>query len=663
MKHQLILLLLACTVSVHAKVKLQPMFSDNMVLQQQTDAPIWGEAAPGKTVTVKTSWNHKTYSAKANTNGRWDVKVQTPKAGGPYQIIVSDGQPVTLKNVMIGEVWLCTGQSNMEMPVDGWGKNKNYQQEIVEAQNYPNIRLLNIKRATSSSPLSHVEAVNDGWEICSSQSIHEFSAAGYFFGRNLQKYRNVPIGLIETCWGGTVAEAWTSKEALSMMPDFHDALEAVSKMPTDQAGRQTAYDRELDKWWTQLNKADQGYTQSKPVWAAASMSDEQWLEAQVPGFFEQNGYPGFDGVVWYRKVIDIPAIWQGKKLTLSLGAIDDNDVTYFNGVEVGRTQGWNLPRKYTVPAKLVKKGKAVIAVRIIDTGGDGGMHGEAHDMKLSGPRNEEISLAGIWKSHASVGIKDIAPMPVNTTNDPNVVTFLYNAMLNPLIPYAVKGAIWYQGEANADRAYQYRELLPLMITDWRNKWGYDFPFYIVQLANFMQVKDQPSESAWAELREAQAMTLRMANTGLACAIDIGEANDIHPKNKQEVGRRLALAALANTYGMKMSYSGPVYRSHVVEGNKVRIYFNHVENGLKSKEGDKLQGFAVAGLDHKFHWADATIDGNSVVVHCPEVAFPVAVRYAWADNPVCNLYNSADLPAVPFRTDDWPGVTSHIGKIR
>jgi sialate O-acetylesterase len=354
-------------------------------------------------------------------------------------------------------------------------------------------------------------------------------------------------------------------------------------------------------------------------------------------------------------VIDIPAAWKNKKLTLYLGEIDDNDITYFNGVEVGRTNGWDMKRTYTIPSNLVKEGKAVITVRVLDNTGGGGMYGVDPVIRLAGNSTGEIPLSGDWAYEIGYNATEVTPAP-KSWNDPNRPTVLFNAMLRPLIPFAIKGAIWYQGEANDTRAYQYRELLPLMIRDWRKQWDSDFPFYFVQLASFRDRQGQPVESAWAELREAQLQTLHLEKTGMAVTIDIGDAKDIHPKNKQDVGKRLALLARAQLYGQTVACSGPVYDSYEMEGNTIRIYFRNADGGLLTKDQMKLKGFEIAGPDHQFKWATAVIQGNEVVVSCEGIEFPVAVRYGWSDHPDCNLYNQSGLPASPFRTDDWPGVT-------
>ena len=484
----------------------------------------------------------------------------------------------------------------------------------------------------------------------------DFSAAGYFFGRDLHRYQNVPIGLIDTSWGGTCIETWTSKEALATMPGMQKKLDVLKELPISSEDREKKFHSDVEDWKKEIEKIDKGFVDGRAAWTVTDFEDSAWKTMEVPGLMQEQGLKGFNGIVWFRKTIEIPAKWEGKELTLNVGVIDDNDFTYFNGVQVGHTEGWMTPRSYKIPKELVKSGKAVIAVRVMDTGGAGGINGSPESISLHCSQSDVIPLAGDWKYQVSLNIKDIPQMPVNTANEPNIPGFLFNAMLNPLIPYSIKGAIWYQGEANTGQAYQYRELMPLMIKDWRDHWGYDFPFYMVQLASFTVQQTAPVDATWAELREAQTRTLHLENTGMAVTIDIGDAFDIHPKNKQEVGRRLALAARAQTYGEKISYSGPMYDTYQIEGNKIRIYFKHTDGGLKTLNNEVIKGFTIAGIDHKFYWANAVIEGNTIVVSSPEVTFPIAVRYAWADNPICNLYNGANLPASPFRTDDWPGIT-------
>lgn len=392
------------------------------------------------------------------------------------------------------------------------------------------------------------------------------------------------------------------------------------------------------------------------IWAKVNLDETDWKTMNIPDFWENQSLSGFDGIVWFRKTIVIPSEWQNKKLTLSLDMIDDNDVTYFNGVEIGRTEGYNVSRTYTIPSSLVVSGKAVITVRVHDLNGGGGIYGNAALLKLSLSSDNFKSLAGPWFYKTSFSMKDVPAAP-KSWNEPNRPSVLYNAMINPIIPFTIKGVIWYQGESNADRAYQYQELFPLMIKDWRKQWNINLPFYFVQLANYTKVINEPAPSDWAELREAQLKTLNLENTGMAVTIDIGDDKDIHPKNKQEVGRRLSLIARANTYGEAISFSGPIYNEYRIEGNTIRIKFKYVEGGLKIKNSETLKGFEISGLNHKFYWATAEIIGNDVIVSCPSVLNPIAVRYAWSENPVCNLFNSEGLPASPFRTDDWKEVTS------
>jgi sialate O-acetylesterase len=643
------LLFSACPL--FSKIVLPGIFSDNMVLQQQTDAPIWGKATPGKNVKLITSWDNQMYSAQADALGKWSIQIKTPLAGGPYFISISDGKELVLNNILIGEVWICSGQSNMEMPLAGWGQVLNYQEEITSAD-YPAIRLLHLRKVTAMQPQEDVKLEQNGWQVCSPSTVAEFSSVGYFFGRELNRKLNIPIGLINTSWGGTIAEAWTKSESLEYIPAFREAIQIIREQSKNE--NENLYENKLKEWEQQLILSDKGLEKDVPVWAGLALNEADWKTMQLPNLWEKDQLTDYDGIVWFRKTVDIPDNWEGKDLILNLGTIDDNDITYFNGKEIGSTVGYNMERIYTIPGKAVKKGKAIIGVRIMDTGGEGGIYGDPVKLSLKLKSNGQappLSLSGDWKYKPSVHTKDLPPRP-KSPNDPNQVSVLYNAMIHPLVPYAIQGAIWYQGESNADRADQYRELFPLMIRDWRKAWKKDFPFYFVQLANFMERNADPQESEWARLREAQLQTLNLENTGMAVSIDIGDDKDIHPKNKQEVGRRLALAAEAQTYKQKIVFSGPIYQGYKIEGDKIRIQFQYAESGLKTNDGSALTGFAIAGPDHQFHWASALIEGNDVIVSSPEVKFPVAVRYAWANNPACNLYNKADLPASPFRTDDW-----------
>ncbi|WP_018626368.1 sialate O-acetylesterase [Niabella aurantiaca] len=633
-----------------AEVKLPVLISNNMVLQQKATPALWGTAGAGKTVLVQTSWNKRTYRAKADASGNWKVNVNTPSFGGPYTIRISEDNTVTLENVLIGDVWLCSGQSNMEMPLAGWGKIQHYEQEIANAS-YPNIRLLQAIHVTANQPLNELRVRNNGWDVCAPETVAEFSSVAYFFAREIYEKTKIPIGLIHSSWGGTIAEAWTSYETLQHMADFATAAREIKNTP---ATDQQTFERLLGEWSQKKQEADKGMVNGKALWAAADLNTADWKTMAVPGLVEDNGLPGFDGMIWFKQKITLPANWQAEDLTLSLGPVDDEDIAWFNGEQIGATSGWNQERVYTIPARLVKKDANDLTIRVMDNGNGGGIYGTPAQLFIRNSAGQKAALSGNWKYRISYALKDLPPAPANP-NNPNRPTVLYNAMIHPVIQYTIKGAIWYQGESNAGRAYQYRTLFPAMIRDWRSKFpSGNFPFYFVQLANFMKRADQPGSSAWAELREAQLMTTQLPNTGMATIIDIGDAKDIHPKNKQEVGRRLALIALNRDYKKNIEYSGPVYKTQKVKGDRILLSFDHAA-GMKAS-GGKLTGFAIAGSDQQFQWAEAEISGNTITVKAPGVKQPVAVRYAWADNPDANLVNSAGLPASPFRTDRWDGVT-------
>ncbi len=637
-------------------LKLSSVFGSHMVLQQKMPIPVWGTADPGGTVRVSLAGESRT--AKVKKDGTWFVKLPPVAAGGPFTLAVAGKDTLKLEDILIGEVWLASGQSNMEFPVAGsWAKVKNYKQELAQAH-YPQIRLFKVKKTRAYKPL--LKVISTGWLPCDSSSVAGFSAVAYFFGRDLYWKLHVPIGLIESSWGGTTVEAWTSAEGLRPFPQFTQVLEFLQKGGSVDDSVFATYKKAMSQWDSRISTILDSLGISSHHFENPATNTSDWKTMKLPTFWEQAGYPNLDGVVWFRKEINLPANWAGKDLTLSLGPINDRDVTWFNGVRVGSRPYVMLFRKYTIPGKLVKPGKNVIVLQDLDIGNKGGIYGRPEDLKLVLDKTDSISLTGPWLfkiDPISIDVKKLPPQP-GMPSLANIPTVLYNAMIAPLIPAAIRGAIWYQGESNAERAYEYRDLFKALITDWRRHWSEgNFPFYFVQLANYMKIRPQPEESAWAELREAQTMALALPNTGMAVTIDIGNPTDIHPRNKQEVGRRLALIARHNVYGdTSLVYSGPLYKSMEIEGNKIRLHFNFVDGGLEAKGGGPLKGFAIAGADKKFYWAKAVIEGKTVVVSSPAVPSPVAVRYAWADDPICNLYNKAGLPASPFRTDTWDGVT-------
>lgn len=634
-----------------ARVIPAACFTNNMVLQQKTSAAIWGTEKAGRTVTVTTSWNNKKYMVVADDAGNWKVKVATPSYGGPYAITFDDGEVTTLNNVLIGEVWVCSGQSNMEMQLAGYGGILNLDKELAEAANYPQIRMLKIDNKTSFQPRTDVP-VKWGWTICDSKSVGDFSAVAYFFAKNFYYDKHIPVGIINSTWGGTVAEAWTSGDALKTMPEFASFVKETENGLTQEKLDQK-YKDDVQAWLRSIDTKDPAYQNGKLAWAMAGFDDSSWKHMTLPTYWEQAGLPNYDGTVWFRKTVKLPSAWAGKELKLNIDGIDDYDDSFFNGSEVGHTELFIFKRSYTIPANLVKAGDNTIAIRVFDNGGLGGINKGPMSLSVVGDTAAKIDLAGEWSYHPATGLKELPQPPVNPTSA-NRPTIIYNAMISPIEPYTIKGVIWYQGESNADRPYQYEKLFPLLITDWRQKWGEgNFPFYFVQIANY-SANDQPPAADWPALRYAQLKTLSLPNTGMAVTIDIGDYNRIHPQNKQEVGRRLALIARAKTYGENIPYSGPIYQSQKVEGNKVILSFKYTNGGLVAK-GDTLKGFTIAGADKVFHPAMAVIKGNKIEVSGADVANPVAVRYAWANFPNCNLYNGAGLPASPFKTDDWQGV--------
>lgn len=638
-----------CTGVLQAKVVLPSVFTDNMVLQQKTDITFYGDATKNKQLTVKTGWNGKEYHTEADGQGKWSLKIPTPAAGGPYEITFSDGKKLQLKNVMIGEVWFCSGQSNMEMPVAGWGKVMNYEQEIAEAA-YPAIRLFQVKKNTSLAPLKEVESTLGGWQECSSATVPEFSALAYFYARALWKELNVPIGVIDCTWGGTPAEAWTNHETLRQVMGFREEMDKLERLGFDPNRMEQAYSEERAHWQSLFTEKDKGMENGKLCWTAPSLSEEDWQTISLPGYWEGKGLKDFDGIIWFRRSLEIPAEWAGKPLTLRLGMIDDEDITYFNGVEIARGAGYMTPRTYTIPAKLVKAGKAVLAVRVSDFGGEGGIHGKAEELYVEAD-GKRISLAGDWKYRIGLSLKGFPPAPVSPIQSSSYPTVLFNAMVKPWTAFPIKGVIWYQGEANVGRSEQYGDLFPALITDWRRQWRSNFPFYFVQLANFMESKEIQPDSEWAALREAQTKALKLDQVGMAVTIDIGLADDIHPKNKQEVGRRLALVALAGSYGKNVSGSAPVFRNYRIKGDKMELDFGQKQDGFKIKD-TTLKGFTIAGPDRVFYSAEAMVQNGKIIVSSPKVSVPLAARYGWADNPDCNLYGENGLPVAPFRTDCW-----------
>jgi sialate O-acetylesterase len=623
--------------TARAGLKPNSLFSHNAVLQRGVTLPVWGTARDGENITVEFAGQKVSTSAR---DGKWRVRLAPLKAGGPFIMTVTGDNVVTLTNILVGEVWVCSGQSNMEReigprppqkPIDHW-------QEEVAAAAYPQIRQFRVSRRLSFQPLADADGA---WAVCSPDTVQNFTAVGYFFGRDLHKSVKVPIGLLFSAWGGTVAEAWTSAGALLTRPDFKPTVERLQDAATVEQARKD-YEQSLAGWY---RTKDSG-SAAEPTWADPALDTADWKEMNLPTSWEVAGLPNFDGVVWFRKELDLPESWTGKEAVLHLGAIDDQDTTWVNGVQVGAKGNYQEPRDYRIPASILKPGRSVIAVRVLDTGGPGGISAPADQMKLgsaAGVEPASIPLAGTWRYRAGAVLAGKPSLPTAVDNNPNLATVLYNGMIAPLQPFPIRGVIWYQGESNNDRPKQYRTLFPLLIADWRRNWGLgDFPFLFVQIA--------PYSSMTPELREAQFLTLQQSpSTAMAVITDAGDADDIHPSRKEPVGARLALAARALAYGQRLEYSGPLFTSMTVKGNRAILRFSHVGAGLVAR-GGSLKGFVIAGADKNFVPAQAEIRGKIVVVTSPQVTRPVAVRYGWSNVPDVNLFNKDGLPASPFRTD-------------
>ena len=624
------------------QLKLPRLISDGMVLQRDAENRIWGWAAPQEQVSIV--FMNSTYHITAGENGEWKLILPKLSAGGPYEMQVSAGHSITIHDIMIGDVWVCSGQSNMELNMQR--ASPLYGPEIAASEN-PYIRYFEVPdKYDFRSPQKDVPSGQ--WVQANPENILRFSAVAYFFGKALYEKYQVPIGLIQSALGGSPAESWMSEEALKTFPEHYAETQRFKDATLIEQIRNEDKTR-MNTWYTQLRQKDEGYKNPEKPWTGAEFDPSDWPVMQIPGYWADDSLGFVNGVVWFRKEIKIPSSMIGKPARLNLGRIVDADSVFFNGIFVGTTSYQYPPRRYTIPPTVLKEGKNSIVVRVINERGRGGFVVDKPYELVVG--NEMIDLTGNWYYKLGAELEFLRGQTFIRWKP----TGLFNAMLAPLLNYRIKGVIWYQGEANAGRPVEYRQLFPALIEDWRNNWNQgDFPFLFVQLPNFMEPKPEPSESHWALLREAQLNTLSLPNTAMAVAIDIGEWNDIHPLNKKDVGQRLALAAQKVAYGDEnVVYSGPIYESMKIDGNKILLTLSHIGGGLMAQGGGELKGFAICGNDRHFVWAQAMIEGERIVVWNEDIANPVAVRYAWADNPEgASLYNVEGLPASPFRTDSY-----------
>lgn len=623
-----------------------------MVLQRDRPVRIFGWASPGTEVQVRIGTTEAAVLSRAD--GQWIASLPPFSAGGPHTLsVTSAGEIAVFQNILFGDVWLCSGQSNMNFRVS---RSVTAKASIKKAR-LPLIRHFEVERIASEKPL---DDVTGSWSICDPATVAEFTAVGFYFAREVFQQTGIPIGLIHSSWGGTPIEAWIPPETYKSSP----ALRPLLRMQKELQEPSGVLEELFRKWERENVSIDPGNTGEAKGWARPDYDDSEWKTMQVPGFWEGRGL-FIDGAVWFRLGVKIPKAWQGRELQLELGPIDDFDETYFNGNLVGKIgksvmNAHRVPRIYSVPATMVRSGTATLAVRIFDHFGSGGFVGQKETMRLTCPAlpdSKALSLAGNWRYFVEWAVERPSPVPQPPMmpEPRGQLSWLYNGMIHALTRFPLRGILWYQGESNAFRASHYRQSFPLLIQAWRKAWGDDeLPFYFVQLANFKSCPNTPSDDYWAELREAQVQALRLKETGMAAAIDLGEEEDIHPRNKEAVGKRLACLALARTYGKPVADSGPVLSQFTFGDKQARLIFRETGAGLRTSDGLALRSFAVAGSDKKWRWARAqVVSGKAVVLTWPKGPKPVAIRYGWASNPGSNLVNTDGFPATPFRTDDWP----------
>lgn len=607
-----------CVPQLSAKVRLPRLVSDRMVLQRDTELDIWGWADPGEKVTVRFQGRH--YDTETGADGCWHVLLPPQQAGGPFVLEVNK---IVIRDVLVGDVWLCSGQSNQETPI---ARLTDKFPEINVSNNHM-IRHYKVPTQDVKGELREEIAGNAGWHSAIASDVMNWTALAYFFAQEAYEHTHVPVGMLVSSLGGSAIESWISQEHLKEFP----------QLLVDQA----AFDS------LKLARQDRGAGR----WQLPECDDSDWATMTVPGYWRENG-ADIHGTVWCRKTFDVPASMAGRHARLYMGTMVDSDSVFVNGTFVGFTSYTYPPRKYDIPAGVLREGKNVIAVRLTANGGNGGF---VKDKRYAIVGDEaEIDLTGTWRYKTGIDQSEVQRLSARLANLDRTGSGLYNGMIYPIRHYRVKGAIWYQGETNAGNPAPYADYLKALITNWRELWQWpDMPFLLVQLPNFMEKKDRPTDSGWARIRDAQFRTaLSVPHTELAVTYDAGEWNDIHPLDKKTVAHRLFLGARRLVYGEKVNASGPLYKDMQVDGDRIVLSFTETGRGLACR-GKELKHFAIAGEDRKFVWAKAVIRGNKVVVSSPEVKHPVAVRYAWSDNPSdANLCNKDGLLASPFRTDNW-----------
>ena len=673
MKNIVILFLLVTVAQAelrHSAVIIPVVFSDNMVMQQNANVPFWGKAVPGTKVTVKTSWG-KIARTAVKADSLWNVRLATLKAGGPFEVTIIVGDSVvTYKNVMLGEVWLCSGQSNMEIPLEGWPPGnpiQNSEAEIEQA-NYPDIRLFTVTRAVSISPEFDCAG---RWIECNSKTAAKFSAAAYFFGRKLHAELKVPIGLIFSSWGGTKIQSWISGAYLREIAGYKSTVDKISS-DTGEVKKLNAWIRSHPAVDISMKDAAHQYENldfGDSACSTMDFNDRAWRKMALPARWESTAIGDFHGTVWFRKKVEIPRRWQSEKLVIELGPIDDMDACYANGIRIGAMENGGFgrtPRIYPLPKEFVRDTTVTIALRVIHNDGAGGIWGGGMKMRIhpeiAHDTTDAVALSGEWNylpvaeymgsnfyMYKVLGEEFYGRPKATLSIGSSSPTMLYNGMIAPLIPYCIKGAIWYQGESNSGSPDDYKDLFSLMIKNWRSGWGEgNFPFYYVQIAPYSYGMNTKSHV----IRDAQRLTLAEPNTGMAVTLDIASITAIHPSDKQDVGLRLALWALAKSYHRNVICSGPLYKSMKTRKEKIILSFDYAGKGLVFKENNGESNFLISGKDSIFVRANVEVDGKRLIVSSNEVKEPIAVRYAWTNEAVATLFNKEGLPASTFRTDRW-----------
>jgi sialate O-acetylesterase len=637
------------------------LFADNMVLERNRPDAIWGWSDPGDQIKVEIAG--KTATAVAGADRRWQTKIDPPAVGGPYTMtITGQHQAATIKNVAVGDVWFCSGQSNMQF---GLRQAKTGTEDAAKAD-LPNIRFFTVAQR---SPYHPIDNVSGSWNVVTPDTAGRVAAVAFYFARKVQQETHIPVGLIISAVGGVPAETFMSIDAVKQIHDFDPLVAEYNRIVAENKGPE--YGNFVQHWYDDYDIG------MKEHWAAPDYDDSSWKTVTVPGGFAELGVPDTPALVYFRKTFDVseadatpapapaasPAGPHGQRGaggfpgfgrdSVQLGIIEKMDTVYINGQEIGGSAWVENPRRYGIRPGMLHPGKNVITVRVLKSIPKGGFESKPEDLKMT-IGDKTIPLAGEWKAKLAVDGRPPQPMPLHYQNWPQMPGVLYTGMLQPIAPYSLAGAIWYQGEENSPRGYQYRRVLSAMIADWRKTFQEpNMPFIVVQLPAYLPHSDTPIDDDWSNLRESQLVVAQtVPNTCLAVTIDTGDPNSIHPTDKEPAGDRIARCAMAMVYGdKKVVDQGPTVEKVERRKGEVRLKFTHADGGLISK-GDKLGEFSIAGDDQQFHWATARIEGDTIIVSSPDVPNPKEVRYAWQSNPVATLFNGAGLPASPFRTDHW-----------